>query len=72
MSLDYVAKELMVGELFFPPLLIAVLCAYGLTSLTMLGCAKAGCLRHIYAPAIVELALTTIYTVLLSLLIFQG
>ncbi|MBD1389134.1 DUF1656 domain-containing protein [Neiella sp. HB171785] len=72
MNLDYIAKELVVGELFIPPLLFAVICAYGLTSLTMLVSAKVGWDRHIYAPAIVELALTTIYTVLLSLLIFQG
>lgn len=68
----YLPKEVVVGEIYLPPLLIAVGCAYIAATLTMSGLSRLDWLKYLYAPTVIELSLLVIYTVLLSIFIFPG
>ncbi|WP_220718758.1 DUF1656 domain-containing protein [Agarivorans litoreus] len=68
----FVPKELVIGEIYFPPLLVATGFGYLAASLSMSGIMRMGWHRHLYAPTIVELSLLLIYTVLISTYIFPG
>ncbi|MDO6686050.1 MULTISPECIES: DUF1656 domain-containing protein [unclassified Agarivorans] len=68
----YLPKELVIGEVYFPPLLIAFACAYFAATLTISGLGKLGWLKYLYAPTLVELSLIVIYAVLLSTYVFPG
>ncbi|MGY5453381.1 DUF1656 domain-containing protein [Agarivorans sp. MS3-6] len=68
----YLPKEVIVGEVYLPPLLIAFGCAYLAASLTMGGLSRVGWLKYLYAPTLVEISLMVIYAVLISTFIFPG
>ncbi len=58
--------ELVLGQVYVPPILIAIALAYGLTlSITELS-TKLGLYKHIALPAAVELCLIVIFTCFFS------
>ncbi|MCC4833140.1 DUF1656 domain-containing protein [Shewanella sp. 1_MG-2023] len=58
--------EFAIGEVYFPPLLIVVMLAYFLTVAVTFVAGKLGWQRVIALPALVELCMVVIFTVLLS------
>ena len=58
--------EFAIGEVYFPPLLIVVMLAYFLTVIVVFVANKLGWQRAIVMPALVELCMVAIFTVLLS------
>ncbi len=58
--------EFAIGEVYFPPLLITVMLAYFITVVLVFIANKLGWQRVIVMPALVELCLVAIITVLLS------
>lgn len=65
-----IAKELAWGDLYLPPLLVAILCGLAATAVTVKLCNHLGWHRYIANPPLVELSLTAIYTVLLGMFVF--
>ncbi|WP_220721249.1 DUF1656 domain-containing protein [Agarivorans litoreus] len=69
---EFLPKEIVVGEIYFPPLLIAFGVAYMAANLTMVLIGRMGVLKHLYAPVLVELSLLVIYAIGLSRYVFPG
>lgn len=69
---EYLPKEIMVGEIYFPPLLIAFGVAYLAANFTMALIGRLGGMKYLYAPVLVELSLLVIYTVALSRYVFPA
>ncbi|GEA60021.1 DUF1656 domain-containing protein [Vibrio comitans] len=59
-------SEVVLGEMYFPPLLLAVLISYLATTLFSYVGNRIGLYRYIAAPAIFELSLVVIITGLIS------
>ena len=68
----YIPKEIAIGEVYLPPLLIAVLLAYGLGNASLTIVNRLGFSKYIYFPALAELSLIVIYTTLLSMFVLPG
>ncbi|MFO6423982.1 DUF1656 domain-containing protein [Motilimonas sp. KMU-193] len=69
---DFIPKEFLLGEIYLPPLLISVVLAFILASMTMSLISKFNLLRYLAWPAIVELSFAVIYTVLLSFFVIPS
>ena len=69
---EYLPKEIAVGEIYFPPLLIAFGTAYVAANLTMVLIGRLGAMKYLYAPVLVELSLLVIYAVALSRYVFPA
>lgn len=54
-------SEVVIGEIYFPPLLLAVLVSYLATAIFSFVGNKIGIYRYIAAPAIFELSLVVIF-----------
>jgi len=65
-------RELALGGVYVPPLLLSVLLALGLAWLTCLLLHRRRRGRSLEAPTVVFLALTAIYAVILSTLLFPS
>lgn len=57
-----IPHEIVWGEIYFPPLLLVVVLAYGLTNLVTTAIVKTGAYRYIACPAITEISLIIIFT----------
>ncbi|GAA5192702.1 DUF1656 domain-containing protein [Ferrimonas gelatinilytica] len=64
--------EIAFGDVFLPPLLLVIAIAYACALLTARGLAGIGLHRVIAAPALFELSLTAIYTVLIGTFIIPS
>ncbi len=58
--------EIAFGDVLLPPLLLAIAIAYACALITARGLARLGLHRLIVVPALFELSLTAIYTVLIG------
>jgi len=63
---DFIPKELALGEVYLPPLLVVVCLGYILARFSMLILARLNLQRYITLPALVELCFTVSFSVLLS------
>jgi hypothetical protein len=64
--MNLMPHELVLGEVYIPPLLLVVAIAYALTStITFIG-TKFGMYKYFAAPAIVDLCLLIIFTGVIS------
>lgn len=61
-----IPHELVWGEIYFPPLLLVVALAYGLTMLVTNAVVKTGLYRYVAHPAITEISLVVIFTGLIG------
>jgi len=69
MIMNSMPHELIFGEIYLPPLLLAVAMAYLLTTVVTTIGAKLGWYKYIAIPAIAELSLLVIFTGAISQLI---
>lgn len=65
-------KELSLGQVYLPPVLVAVMIAYVLAALTLSGLGYLGLARSLHAPALLELSLVVIYAVAISQFLLPG
>lgn len=65
-ALSYVPREIALSDIYVPPLLVAALLGLIMTSVTVRLLNKLKWHRFFASPPLVELALTVIYTVLIS------
>ncbi|ANO35181.1 hypothetical protein BCT86_13995 [Vibrio breoganii] len=59
-------SEVVIGEIYFPPLLLAVLVSYLATTIFSFVGNKVGIYRYIAVPAIFELSLVVIFVGVIS------
>ncbi|MEH0665986.1 DUF1656 domain-containing protein [Vibrio scophthalmi] len=64
-----IPHELAWGEVYFPPLLLALAIAYGLTMLVSSVIVKSGLYRFVAHPAIAEVCLVILFIGLIGLFI---
>ncbi|GGB20534.1 MULTISPECIES: DUF1656 domain-containing protein [Agarivorans] len=69
---SFIPKELALGEVYLPPLLMVVCLGYLLARFSMLTLARLNLQRYIVLPALVELCFTTIFSVLLSFFVIPS
>jgi hypothetical protein len=67
-----IPHELHVGEVFFPPILLDAALGLIATSITARLLNRFRVSRYFYYPSLVLIALTVIYTGLLSIILFPG
>ncbi|WP_423809362.1 DUF1656 domain-containing protein [Photobacterium carnosum] len=70
--LNLVPKEIAIGEIYFPPLLISGFIAIICTSLTVRLFNTVKWYRYVSNSPLVELSIAVIYTVLISTFIFPS
>ncbi|PMH43122.1 hypothetical protein BCU68_03800 [Vibrio sp. 10N.286.49.B3] len=64
--MNLMPHELVLGEVYLPPLLLVIVIAYLLTSVISIIATKTGIYKYIAQPAIVELSMVIIFTGLIS------
>lgn len=67
-----IPKEIAMGDIYLPPLLVAGFLAVIFTSLTVRLLNKLKWHRYFASPPLVELSITIIYTVLLGTFVFPS
>ncbi|HIF9195198.1 TPA: DUF1656 domain-containing protein [Photobacterium damselae] len=70
--LDLIPKEIAIGEIYFPPLLISGFVAIICTSITVRIFNTFKWYKYVSSPPLVELSIAIIYTVLISTFIFPS
>ncbi|ENX3947051.1 DUF1656 domain-containing protein [Photobacterium damselae] len=70
--LDLIPKEIAIGEIYFPPLLISGFVAIICTSITVRIFNTFKWYKYVSCPPLVELSIAVIYTVLISTFIFPS
>ncbi|HIF9108433.1 TPA: DUF1656 domain-containing protein [Photobacterium damselae] len=70
--LDLIPKEIAIGEIYFPPLLISGFVAIICTSITVRIFNTIKWYKYVSSPPLVELSIAIIYTVLISTFIFPS
>ncbi|MCL1065762.1 DUF1656 domain-containing protein [Shewanella olleyana] len=58
--------EIALGEVYCPPLMVVIVCAYLLTVVVMFIANRLGWHRTVVAPAIVEISVIAIFALVLS------
>ncbi len=72
MPQNYIPKEFSAGEVYLPPLLVSIGLGYFLAAFTMRLLGALDWHRHLYAPAVVEITLAVIYSIIISTFVVQG
>ncbi|MGF1727777.1 DUF1656 domain-containing protein [Photobacterium nomapromontoriensis] len=70
--LSTIPKEIALGDIYLPPLLVAGFVAVICTSLTVRVLNKLKWHRYVASPPLVELSIAVIYTVLLGTFVFPS
>ena len=72
MPLAAFPKEIAIGDIYLPPLLVAALLGLICTSLSVRLLNRFRWFRHIVSPPLVELSLTILYTLFIGTLFFPS
>ncbi|WP_354003820.1 DUF1656 domain-containing protein [Vibrio marisflavi] len=70
--LDHIPKEIAIGEIYLPPLLISGFFAVFFTSITVRIFNRMRWYKYVLSPPLVELCITVIYTIFISTFIFPS